>query len=558
VPSTPSSAKTSVHDWTAIDSRLGKTMIVRACSYIRFSGCQMTSRRLIKLLALVTMLVLSSLTCGAAAPDWKLYRNAPTGLTFRYPPSMHVVEDDPRRWALSATDALVRLVDARGGLVLTFELNHGNDRLTSIGSECKPMRLGGEEAAFECVECIPACFWSVEVVTPRSCSIGGGPPPLEDADLPLRSIIETVHFEDNARLSGLTNSQELKPAGNASGASIFVTNYNTQKARYSSNGNVLTAYSLASNGNVAPLLAKKVFDNPRGIALDPRGRIVVANQGSSFQGWTSIDVYPPDTKADTRPVATITGATRSGAPDVTGLYSPNGIALDSEGNIFVTIDYGTLTGPHSNRSDSVNVYPAGSNGNVKPSAMIFGPDTGLRDPYGIAVDARGMIYVTNFQGGPSATGSVTMYRADSNGNAKPIRTIAGPDTGLDDPGGIAVDCRGYIYVANYEGGASQFGSITVYAPDSDGDAKPSSTIVGVETGLQQPYGVALDADRNVYVANYMGGASRSGSITVYHAGDNGNVAPNTTIAGPATGLDYPWAIATRPYQCTGQRSPSQQ
>ena len=244
----------------------------------------MTSRRLIKLLALVSMLMISPMTCGAAASDWKLYRNAPTGLTFRYPPSMHVVEDDPRRWALSATDAIVRLLDARGGLVLAFELNHGNDRLIPIGAECKPIRLGGEEAAFECVECLRSCFWSVEVVTPRSCSIDAWrPPPLEDADLPLRSIIETVHFEDNTRSARPTNNQALKSTGTASDASIFVTNYNTSDKRRPSYGNELTAYSRSSKGKIVPVLAKKMFDNGRGIALDRHGRIFVATQGSSFQ-----------------------------------------------------------------------------------------------------------------------------------------------------------------------------------------------------------------------------------------------------------------------------------
>ncbi|MGB8411659.1 MAG: hypothetical protein WCE23_02425 [Candidatus Binatus sp.] len=37
-------------------------------------------------------------------------------------------------------------------------------------------------------------------------------------------------------------------------------------------------------------------------------------------------------------------------------------------------------------ADSVTVYPAGSNGNVAPSATISGPLTGLSAPQGIVVD----------------------------------------------------------------------------------------------------------------------------------------------------------------------------
>jgi sugar lactone lactonase YvrE len=506
----------------------------------------------------VFMSLPSTRRAGAAA-DWTLYHNVPTGLTFRYPPSMHVVEKDPRRSSLSPIDALVQLVDASGSSVLRFQLNHGNDTINSIGTECKPMRLGGTEAAFECVECMPACFWHVEVVTPRSCSIDAGkPPPLQDAEFPYRSIIETVKFEDQAASVTPTDGDEVESTGNALGAGIFVTNYNTQKTRNVYSGNLMTAYGLANQGAVRPFVAIKMFNYGRGIALDSRGRIVVANVGSEFTGWTSIAVYPADAKEDSAPIMTISGVTSTSRPDLTALNDPNGIALDSIGNIYVTTDFGTLYAPHSPRLDGVIVYPAGGSGNVKPGSMISGADTGLRDPYGIAVDSSGIIYVANFQGGASGTGSVTTYRAGSDGTAKPISTIAGPDTGLYDPSGVAVDCRGNIYVANYEGGLSRLGSVTIYKRGSDGDAKPSATIVGGATGLRQPYGLALDADRNIYVANYMGGPSHSGSITVYRGEVDGDVAPTTTITGPTTGLAYPWAIGTRPYQCAGHASPVQQ
>ena len=112
-----------------------------------------------------------------------------------------------------------------------------------------------------------------------------------------------------------------------------------------------------------------------------------------------------------------------------------------------------------------------------------------------------------------------------------------------------MDCAGNIYVANYEGGPSQYGSITIYPTGSDGNAKPARTIVGDNTRLRQPYGVALDSDRNIYTANYVGGPSESGSVSVYSAGSDGDAKPLRVIAGPDTGLDHPWGIATRPSRC---------
>ncbi|WP_424671402.1 hypothetical protein [Candidatus Binatus sp.] len=67
--------------------------------------------------------------------------------------------------------------------------------------------------------------------------------------------------------------------------------------------------------------------------------------------------------------------------DITGFDSPTGVALDPSGNIYVTNDGSSIGG-----ADSVTVYPAGSNGNVAPSATISGPLTGLSAPQGIVVD----------------------------------------------------------------------------------------------------------------------------------------------------------------------------
>ncbi len=334
----------------------------------------------------------------------------------------------------------------------------------------------------------------------------------------------------------------MKATGNALGAGVFVTNYSREVAK-PLEGNIATAYSLIGSSNDKPVAVISRLPYGRGIAVDPQGYIYIATEGM-YAGGASVKVFPPDSSD----IVALGPTDRT----VTGFYFPGGIATDAHANLYVTSDNGTINRGGSN-VDSVIVYPAGSKGNAKPGATIAGHDTGLRDPYGIAVDAEGNIYVANaanFEDGSSGSGSITIFRSGSNGNVKPIGTIAGPDTGLHDPVGVAVDCSGNIYVANYEGGPSEYGSVTVYQPGSDGDAKPARTIVGVDTGIRQPYGVALDFDRNIYVANYTGGESRTGSVTVHAADANGNATPSRTIAGADSGIDYPWGIATRPFHCT--------
>jgi hypothetical protein len=177
--------------------------------------------------------------------------------------------------------------------------------------------------------------------------------------------------------------------------------------------------------------------------------------------------------------------------------------------------------------NTITVYAAGASGNATPTATIAGGNTGLNGPFGIALDGAGNIYVAN--GG----NAITVYAAGASGNAPPMATIAGSNTGLNFPFGIALDGAGKIYVTNLSAN-----SITVYAAGASGNATPTATITGGNTGLFGPIGIALDGAGNIYVANFSGS-----TLTVYAAGASGNATPTATIAGGNTGLNGPRGIA---------------
>ncbi|HEY3675887.1 MAG TPA: NHL repeat-containing protein [Candidatus Tumulicola sp.] len=210
----------------------------------------------------------------------------------------------------------------------------------------------------------------------------------------------------------------------------------------------------------------------------------------------------------------------------TGLSYAQKIAVDASGNMYVA------NSDNGSSSPSVTVYAAGANGNATPLQTIAGANTGLSEAYGIAVDNTNQIYVTNV-----SNSSVTVYAAGSNGNVTPEQTISGSNTGLHDPVGIALDASGDMYVANTND------SVTVYATGANGNVTPIRTITGNMTKLDSPRGVAIDATGNIYVAN----GSNSSSVTVYAPGTKKNVKPIQTIKGKKTKLNgtYAWAIAVR-------------
>jgi hypothetical protein len=278
--------------------------------------------------------------------------------------------------------------------------------------------------------------------------------------------------------------------------------------------NSITVYAAGANGNATPTATiaggNTGLNFPFGIARDGAGNIYVTNQFGN-----SVTVYAAGASGNATPTATIAGGN-------TGLNCPFGIARDGAGNIYVA----------NLCRNTITVYAAGASGNATPTATIAGGNTGLQGPAGIALDGAGNIYVAN-EGLPS---SITVYAAGATGNATPTARIAGGSTGLNFPVGIARDGAGNIYVAN-EGG----NSITVYAAGANGNATPTATIAGDNTGLFVPVGIALDGAGNIYVTNP--GAGGPQSITVYAAGANGNATPTATIAGGNTGLFGPTGIA---------------
>jgi sugar lactone lactonase YvrE len=338
----------------------------------------------------------------------------------------------------------------------------------------------------------------------------------------------------------------VDPDGN-----IYVTN---------SESNSIGVFQPGANGNVAPSLT---IESPNGVedsnavAVDSEGKIYVANGGGEIEGReapaNTVTIYPAGSYANVAPIATLAGAStaRTGYDDLSGISMPGAIAVDAHGRIFVTNETAGY-----NLHGNITVYPAGSDGDVKPIATIggtrTGDNTGLRDPVGLGFDSAGNLYVLNSSGGPDTRGSITVYPPTANGNVAPQAIIANgvkdKRTKFESPAGMALDVAGNIYVTNdgSANGGSDSDSITIYAAGKFGDVAPIKIISGPHTGLNLPHGIGIDSDGKIYVAN--DGSDNKGvdSVTVYAPGSSGDAKPIAVIRGSLTGLGKPGGLAVGP------------
>ena len=191
--------------------------------------------------------------------------------------------------------------------------------------------------------------------------------------------------------------------------------------------------------------------------------------------------------------------------------------------------------------NSVNIYPIGSRGDSGPVATIKGPATGLDDPVSIALDSSGKIYVLN-NGTAGNSASIEVFAPGSRGDVAPIARIAGPATRLLSVNRIAVDSAGQIYVAiEVVDVDSQPAGILIYPPGSNGNVIPSATIGGVDSEIQNPWGIAIDLQGDILVAE--AATDKKGRLLIFPAGTQGEAKPRFVLEGNDDRLIAPTAIA---------------
>lgn len=235
------------------------------------------------------------------------------------------------------------------------------------------------------------------------------------------------------------------------------------------------------------------FNNPIGITIDISGNLFVADYGNHIIRKIS----PAGV------VSTFAGSTYGyldGAGATAQFYFPNGIAVDVSGNVYVTDGQGDW----ANRvrkitPDGVVTTLAGSD--TAGSADGIGINAQFSAIYGIAVDASGNVYVSDYGNARirkiTPAGAVTTFAGSSFGFADGLGAAAQ----FWNPAGVAVAASGNVYVADTGNQKirkiTPSGMVTTLAGSTVGVADGT----GTSAQFNFPYSLAVDAQENVYVAD---------------------------------------------------------
>jgi sugar lactone lactonase YvrE len=274
---------------------------------------------------------------------------------------------------------------------------------------------------------------------------------------------------------------------------VYVADTGNHRIRkITASGNVTTlagaGYGYANSQGTAAR-----FASPTGVAVDGSGNVYVADQDNNR--IRKIDVGGN--------VSTLAGSGTEGYANSQGtaarFASPRGVAVDGSGNVYVADTRNNRIRKIDSGGNVTTLAGSGTEGNADGQ----GTGASFYYPSGVAVDGSGNVYVTT---------SNRIRKIDVGGN---VTTLAGSATGggfADGQGtaarfgylnGVAVDGNGNVYVAdtsNYKIRKIDVGgNVTTLAGSGiqsyvDGH--------GPSARFYNPYGVAVDGNGNVYVADY--------------------------------------------------------
>jgi len=299
------------------------------------------------------------------------------------------------------------------------------------------------------------------------------------------------------------------------GGVYIADSLNHRIRRVSSNGTITTVAGsgvagFSGDGGAATLAQ---FNGPAGVAVDPTGALVIADTGNNRARVVSL-FGVINTAAGVGNQAVITD---SGVATSTFLSQPHGIAVDSNGALYVAdsanneIRKVTTSGSISTIAGTGIPGSSGDAGTTGTGGIVSAPDVPatlaqLNYPTDIALDKSGNLYIVDSGNNRvrRLTASTGVIGAFAGNGSMGFGGNGGPASGaqLNGASAVAVDSSNNVYVADSAmiHKVNSAGVISVIAgtgfPGFSGDGGPATS-----AAVRQPMGLAVDSANALYIAD---------------------------------------------------------
>ncbi len=320
------------------------------------------------------------------------------------------------------------------------------------------------------------------------------------------TLAGTARFSGNADGTG-SSARFNSPQGVAvdSGGNVYVGDqFNNTIRKITPAGRVTTLAGLATSGSADGTGSAARFDSPNGVAIDSGGNLYVADQSN----YTIRKITPAGL------VTTVAGSVGGpGFADGTGSAArfgdPRGTATDSGGNVYVADQF-----YHTVRK----ITPAGLVTTLAGTAGLTGSANGtgsaarFNSPQGVAADGGLNVYVVDQMNNTIrkiTTAGVVTTLAGTAG-------LSGSDDGtgsaarFNNPIGVATDSGGNAYVSDQNNNTirkvTPAGVVTTLAGLAGLGGNADGT--GSAARFNKPIGVTTDSAGSVYVADTLNGTIR--------------------------------------------------
>jgi sugar lactone lactonase YvrE len=288
-----------------------------------------------------------------------------------------------------------------------------------------------------------------------------------------------------------------------SSGNLFIADSANNRIREVASGIITTAAGGGSGGDGREA-TRSIVVLPWAVAADGRADLFIADPAEyRIRRVDSASGIITTAAGDGNP-----GFSGDGGPAGSASLYPKGVAVDSSGNLFIAdTDNNRIRRVDAATGDISTVAGNGTYGYSGDGGLAT--DADLDYPYGVAVDSSGNLFIADSDNDrirrvDAVTGIITTVAGDGNwgfsGDGGPATSAS-----LNWPLGVALDTHGNLFIADTGNNRIRrvdaiTGIITTVAGDSiegfSGDGGPATS-----ASLNAPYGVALDAFGNLFIAD---------------------------------------------------------